>query len=113
MRVGEIAGAARDRPLAVLADLSRLHVRVDLDERNRGQVSSARRCSSVRKASPSAAKGTVAAIAPALVPAQAALGSHRRPQAASVVEVLVDIADPAPLMPGMQVDVYFLAPDAG
>ncbi len=113
VRAGEIAGTARDRPLAVLADLSRLRVRVDLDERNRGQVLVGQAVLVRSESFAGAAKGTVAAIAPALVPAQTASGSRRRPQAGSVVEVLVDIADPAPLMPGMQVDVYFLAPDAG
>ena len=113
VRAGEIAGTGRDRPLAVLADLSRLRVRVDLDERNRGQVHIGQAVLIRSESLAGAAKGTVTAIAPALVPAQTALGSRRRPQAGSVVEVLVDIAEEAPLMPGMQVDVYFLAPDAG
>jgi len=113
VRVGEIAGTGRDRPLAVLADLGRLRVRVDLDERNRGKVVVGQAVLVRSESLAEAAKGTVAAIAPALVPAQAALGSHRRLQSASVVEVLVDIADSTPLMPGMQVDVYFLASDAG
>jgi HlyD family secretion protein len=110
MHAGEIAGT---RPLAVLADLGRLRVRVDLDERNRSQVLLGQAVLVRSESLAEATKGTVAAIGPALVPAQVATGSHRRPQSARVVEVLVDVADPAPLMPGMQVDAYFLPPDAG
>jgi HlyD family secretion protein len=113
VRVGEIVSPARERPLAVLADLSRLRVRVDLDERNRGHVFVGQAVLVRSESLAEPCRGRVAAIAPALVPAQAALGSRRRPQAGSVVEVLADIADPAALMPGMQVDVFFLAPDAG
>jgi HlyD family secretion protein len=113
VHAGEIAGTGMSRPLAVIADLARLRVRVDLDERNRAQVSLGQAVLVRSESLAEAAKGRVAAIAPALVPAQAHTGSRRRPQSGSVVEVLVDIADPAPLIPGMQVDVYFLAPDAG
>jgi HlyD family secretion protein len=113
VRAGEIVGPGRERPLAVLADLSRLHVRVDLDERNRGQVFVGQAVLVRSESSTEPCRGRVAAIGPALVPVQAAPGSRRRPQAASVVEVLVDIAVPAPFMPGMQVDAFFMAPDAG
>jgi HlyD family secretion protein len=113
VRAGEIVAPARERPLAVLADLSRLRVRVDLDERNRARVFVGQPVLVRSEGLPEASRGKVAAIAPALVPAQTASGSRRRPLAGSVVEVLVDIADPGPLMPGMQVDVYLLAPDAG
>jgi HlyD family secretion protein len=113
VRAGEIVGPARERPLAVLADLSRLRVRADLDERNRGQVLVGQAVLVRSESFAGTSKGKVASIAPALVPAQAASGSRRRQQAGSVVEVMVEIADPAPLMPGMQVDVYFLVPDAG
>ena len=113
VRAGEIVGPARERPLAVVADLSRLRVRVDLDERNRGQVFVGQAVLVRSESFTEPCRGRVATIAPALVPAQAALGSRRRPQAASVVEVLVEIAGPASLMPGMQVDVFLLASDAG
>lgn len=113
VHAGEIVGPARERPLAVLADLSRLRVRVDLDERNRGQVFVGQAVLVRSESFAEPCSGRVATIAPALVPAQTALGSRRRPQAASVVEVLVEIADPGSLMPGMQADIFFLASDAG
>jgi HlyD family secretion protein len=113
LHAGEIVGTGRDRPLAVLADLSRLRVRTDLDERNREKVFLGQGVLIRSDSFAGAVKGKVAAIAPALVPAQPAAGSRRRPLAGSVVEVLVDIADSGALMPGMQVDVYFLASDAG
>jgi len=112
LHVGEVVVRGRERPLAMLADLSRLRVRADLDERNRGQVFVGQAVLVRSESFTGTAKGKVASIAPALVPAQAAAGTRRRTQAGSVVEVLVEIADPSRLMPGMQVDVYFLAPDA-
>jgi HlyD family secretion protein len=113
LHAGEVVGPGRERPLAVLADLARLRVRADLDERSRGQVFVGQAVLVRSESLAGPTKGKVAAIAPALVPAQPAAASRRRPQAGSVVDVLVDIADPAALMPGMQVDVYFLKPDAG
>jgi HlyD family secretion protein len=107
---GEAVGPQRLRPIVVLADLSRLRVRADLDERNRAQVVLGQPVLVRSESFAAPSEGKVAAIAPALVPAQTAAGSRRRPQAGSVVEVLVEIADPGQLMPGMQVDVYFLAP---
>src|SRR5262249_62329850 len=96
----------------VLADLSRQRVRADLDERNRRQVFVGQAVLVRSESFAGASKGKVASIAPALVPAQAAAGTRRRPQSGGVVGVLVELADPSLLMPGMQVDVYFLAPDA-
>jgi HlyD family secretion protein len=111
VRVGEIVGPGRERPLVVLADLSRLRVRAELDERHRARVSIGHPALVRAEGFAEPFTGTVAAIAPALVPATS--GGGRRPQQGSVVEVLVDLADPSQLMPGMQVDVFFLKSDAG
>lgn len=111
VRVGETVAPGRERPLVVLADLSRLRVRADLDERSRAKVFIGQPALVRAEGVAEPFTGTVAAIAPALVPA--ASGGGRRPPQGSVVEVLVDLADPGQLMPGMQVDVFFLKSDAG
>jgi len=113
VRAGETVAPSRERPLVVLADLSRLRVRIDLDERNRGKVFVGQSALVRSESFAGPVQGKVAAIAPALVPAQATSGGRRRPHEGSVVEVLVDLADPTLLMPGMQVDVFFLASDSG
>jgi HlyD family secretion protein len=110
-RAGETASP--QRPLVVLADLSQLRVRADLDERNAAGVSVGQAALIRSESFAEPIHGKVAAIAPALVPPQAAVNGGRRPPEGNVVEVLVELAAPPPLMPGMQVDVYFLQPDAG
>jgi len=110
VRAGETVAPSRERPLA---DISQLRVRADLDERNRGKVFIGQAALVRSESSATPFNGKVAAIAPALVPAQATSGGRRRPHEGSVVEVLVDLDEPTRLMPGMQVDVFFLASDAG
>src|SRR5262249_42360830 len=64
VHVGEVVARSRDRPLAVLADLSRLRVRADLDERNRGQVFVGQAVLVRSESFADTAKGKVASIAP-------------------------------------------------
>ena len=113
VRVGEAVAPSRERPLVVLADISQLRVRADLDERNREKVLVGKSAIVRSESFADPLKGKVAAIAPALVPAQTTSGGRRRPHEGSVVEVLVELADSAQLISGMQVDVFFLASDAG
>ena len=111
VRAGETASP--QRPLVVLADLSQLRVRADLDERNSGKVFVGQAALIRSERFAGALRSKVAAIAPALVPAQATANGRRRPPEGSVIEVLVELVGPTRLMPGMQVDVYFLKSDAG
>ena len=111
VRAGETA--SRQRPLVVLADLSQLRVRADLDERNSAKVFVGQAALIRSESFAEPADGRVAAIAPALVPAQATANGRRRSPEGSVIEVLVEMVGPTRLMPGMQVDVYFLKSDAG
>ena len=97
----------------VLADLSQLRVRAELDERSSAKVFIGQAALIRSESFAEPADGWVAAIAPALVPAQVTANSRRRSPEGSVIEVLVEMVGPTRLMPGMQVDVYFLKSDAG
>ncbi len=113
VRVGEVVVPQRERPLALLADISQLRVRADLDERNWDKVRVGQSALVRSENFADALKGKVVAIAPAaLAPAHATSLGRRRTQESRVIEVLVEIADPARLLSGMQVDVFFLASDA-
>jgi HlyD family secretion protein len=109
VRAGETA--APQRPLVVMADLSQLRVRADLDERNNASVFAGQPALIRSEIFPEPVNAKVAAIAPALVPAQAGGNGRRRPPEGGVIEVLVEMAATTRLMPGMQVDVYFLKSD--
>ena len=113
VRVGEVASPSRERPVVVLGDVSRLRVRVDLDERYREKVFVGQPVLIRWESSVNSFKGKVTEIAPALVLAQATSRSRRRHPERSVVEVLVELAGPTRLMSGMQVDVFFLASPSG
>ncbi len=113
VRAGEVVAPQRERPLAMLADISQLRVRADLDERNREKVRVGQSAFVRPESFADPLKGKVVAIAPALGPAQTTSGGRRRPQEARVFEVLIEVADSARLISGMQVDVFFLASDAG
>ena len=112
VHVGEVVAPSRERPLVVLGDLSKLRVRADLDERNREKVFVGQSARIHVSGVSETFTGRVSAISPALVPAFSTSGGRRRPLD-SVVEVLVELMNSDRLMPGMQVDVFFLAPDAG
>jgi HlyD family secretion protein len=105
--------ASPQRPLVVLADLSQLRVRAELDERSSAKVFVGQAALIRPESFAEPVDGRVAAIAPALVPAQVTANGRRRSPEGGVIEVLVEMVGPTRLMPGMQVDIYFLKSDAG
>jgi HlyD family secretion protein len=110
VRVGETV--APERTLVVVADMSGLRVRVDLDERHAGKVHVGQ--TALVRSEAFAARsfiGVVVAIAPALAPGQTATPGRRRPNEGNVLDVHVELPGASPLLPGMQVDVFFLAAD--
>lgn len=112
VRAGEVVAPHRERPLVVLADTSQLQVRADIDERNRDKVRVGQSAFVRSESSADPLRGKVIGIAPAVSAGQTASGGRRRSQETRVIEVLVEVADTGGLMPGMQVDVFFLAPQA-
>lgn len=107
-RPGELASPSAQQPLIVLGDLSKLRVRAEIDERDYGEIRVGQR---VVVRSPAFRSrdvaGTVSSIAPIIEPGRIGARGGRSPTDVNVAEVLVDLAEPGPLVVGMRVDVYF------
>jgi len=107
-RIGELAAPSSPRPLVSLGDLSTLRVRAELDERDIGKIKLGDKV--VVRADAFHDRefiGKVAAIAPIVQAGRINASGVRNLTDYSVMEVLVDLADPGPLLVGMKVDVYF------
>lgn len=109
---GELATPSPDQPLLVMADLSKLRVRAEVDERDIGQI----RVGQAVVVQAHAFRGrdfegTVASIARLVGPAAINARNQRKLSDVDVVEVMIDLPDPGPLAVGMQTDVYFRAAD--
>jgi HlyD family secretion protein len=105
---GELATPASPQPLLTLGDLSALRVRAELDEHDVGKVKPGDTV--VVHADAFRGRqfaGKVSAIAPIVQPGHNNPSGSRNLTDFSVTEVLVDLADPGPLVVGMKVDVYF------
>ena len=106
--VGEIATPSPDQPLVVMADVSSLRVRAELDERDIGLVRVGQQV--VVRANAFSGRefaGKVASIAQIVGPGGNTSRGPRKLTDVDVVETIVDLPDPGPLKIGMQVDVYF------
>ena len=113
VRVGETVAPSPERALVVLADISSLRVRADLDERNAAKVSLGQFVHIHSEAFPNRSfSGKVVSIGPALTPAQTVSASRRRSNDGNALDVQVEVVGDHELMPGMQVDVYFLGPNS-
>jgi len=107
-RIGELAAPSSPRPLISLGDLSTLRVRAELDERDIGKIKLGDKV--VVRADAFHDRefvGKVAAIAPMVQAGRINASGVRNLTDYSVMEVLVDLTDPGPLLVGMKVDVYF------
>jgi HlyD family secretion protein len=108
IKAGELAVPSALQPLILLANLSVLRVRAELDERDVTGIKIGQPATVRANAFPGREfAGKVTAIAPLIEPAHiGARGSDSRTDV-DTVEVLVDLAQPGPLTVGMRVDVYF------
>ncbi len=107
-RVGEFASPSSTQPLVLLGDVSALRVRAEVDERDVGQIRIGQAV--VVRSSAWAGRdvaGKVAFIAPLVEAARAGFRGPRSPSDVDVVEVLIDLTEPGPLLTGAKVDVYF------
>lgn len=105
---GELAAPGAAQPLVVLGDLSMLRVRAELDEHDVGKIKVGD--AAMVRAEAFRGKefaGKVAAIAPLVHPGRLNSPGSRNLTDFSVTEVLIDLAEPGPLLSGMNVDVYF------
>jgi len=109
---GELATPSPDQPLLIMADLSSLRVRAEVDERDIAQVHVGQPV--IVRAHAFQGRefaGTVASIARLVGPGVINARSQRKLTDVDVAEVVIDLPDPGPLLVGMEVDVYFRADD--
>jgi len=108
VRAGEVAAPASLQPLLLLADLSILRVRAELDERDLGSIKVGQVVSVRAAAFPGREfEGSVSSIAPLVEPGRLDARGLRDHTDIDVVEVMVELARPGPLAVGMKTDVYF------
>ncbi len=109
-RKGELAVPAADSNLVVLGDVSSLRVRAELDEQDIGRMRVGQRVQVRTAAFPGRDfEGKVSAIARIVGPGKINSRAPRKFSDVEVLEVVVDLADPGPLVVGEQADVYFSA----
>lgn len=105
-KAGELA-APSARPLILLGDVSAMRVRAELDERDFAGIKIGQ---TVVVRTPAFHEhdfeGRVQSIAPVVQPSRISR-DQRNATDVSVVEVVIDLVDPGPLVAGMKVDVYF------
>jgi HlyD family secretion protein len=114
-RLGEAAPALQQQPLVVIGDVSSLRVRAELAERDSGKIRIGQavivRATSFKDR---AFTGKVAHIVQFVGPSRLnAPPSRGKLNDVNVVEVMVYLTDPGPLLVGMEVDVYFEPHDLG
>jgi len=107
-KAGEMAGASAESPLLTLGDTDRLQVRAEVEERDVAKIYLGQSAVVKSDAFPNRTFDVrVATIAKALGAPQ--LSSHNRRKQANVdvLDVVLDLEDSVPLLPGMRVDVLF------
>jgi len=106
---GELATPASLQPLLLIANLTTLNVRAELDERDLAGIKIGQPATIRAAAFPGKEFiGSVSSIAPLVEPSR--LGARAQQGNRSdvdAVEVLVRLTQPGPLTAGMKVDVYF------
>lgn len=111
--IGELVTPSADDPLFTLGDLTRLRVRVEVDERDIGHILLGQ--SAVVRADAFAGRefqAIVSFIAAATHPKRLATRSPGAVSNDGVLEVIIDITESTPLIPGMRVDAFFENSDA-
>jgi HlyD family secretion protein len=108
VKAGELASPAVPQPLLVLGDLSRLRVRAELDQRDFDLIKPGQPVL-VRSAAFAGRgfAGKVSSIAPIIRPGSFGARGQSGFTDIDVAEVVVELAEPGPLIVGMKVDVYF------
>jgi HlyD family secretion protein len=107
-KLGEIVAPSPEQPLIVLGDMSLLRVKAEIDEADVSKIKLGQKAF-VRSISYPGREfaGTVSALAPSLAPPRIGLRGPRRPTDVEVLEVTIDLAPGASLLPGMRVDAFF------
>jgi HlyD family secretion protein len=105
---GEMAAPALAPAMLVMGDVSALRVRAEVDQQYLGKIRLGQHAV-IRAAAFRGREfdGKVSSIARIVGPSQINSGDPRKFNDADVLDVVVDLADPGPLVVGQQVDVYF------
>jgi HlyD family secretion protein len=108
-KIGETAGAGTDSALLVLGDTAHLQVRAEVEERDVRKVYVGQAAVVRSDAFPDRTfDARVSVIARALgAPQLSARGGQRKQTDVDVLEVVLDLDDGVPLLPGMRTDVLF------
>ena len=108
IRAGELASPASVQPPLLLANLSPLCVRAELDERDLGSIK-LRQPVSVRTAAfpDREFEGSVSSIAPLVEPGRLEPPGTRNQTDVDVVQVTIELTGSSQLTVGMKADVYF------
>jgi HlyD family secretion protein len=108
IRAGELASPASVQPPLLLANLSPLCVRAELDERDLGSIK-LRQPVSVRTAAfpDREFEGSVSSIAPLVEPGRLEPPGTRNQTDVDVVQVMIELTGSSQLTVGMKADVYF------
>ena len=103
----------RETPLLVLGDTSRLQVRAEVQERDVRKIYPGQPAAVKSEAFPNRSfDAKVVVIARALSEPQLLMRGQRKHTDADVLEVILELDDGVPLLPGMRTDVLFRQADA-
>ena len=107
-RAGELAAASPEQTMLIVADLSELTVRAEVQERDASRIRVGQGVVLRTDAYPDREfTGTVSKVANAMRPPRLAPRGSRRQSDLDALEVLIDVAPGSLLVPGMRVDTYF------
>jgi HlyD family secretion protein len=107
-KVGEMAAPNPELALVVLGDLTSLRVRAELVERDIDKVRVGQTAVVTSDAFPGRQfEARVTEVGRAMSIPHVSQRGPRRPNDVEVLEVLVDLVNPTPLLPGMRTDVFF------
>jgi HlyD family secretion protein len=105
---GELVAPSPEAPLVVMADLTLIRVRAEVDERDVGRIKLGQSALIRSNAYPGRDfEAKVTELAPSLgIPRMGSRGA-RRATDVEVMEVMLDLEGTVPLLPGMRADVFF------
>jgi HlyD family secretion protein len=107
-KIGETAGGGTDNALLVLGDTARLQVRAEVEERDVRKIYAGQAATVKSDAFPDRSfDARVSVIARALGVPQLSARGQRKQSDVDVLEVILDLDDGVPLLPGMRTDVLF------
>jgi HlyD family secretion protein len=107
-KIGETAGSGADNALLVLGDTAHLQVRAEVEERDVRKIYAGQGGVVKSDAFPDRTfDARVSVIARALGAPQLSARGQRKQTDVDVLEVILDLDDDVPLLPGMRTDVLF------